>query len=123
MDECEEIEYQVEPFGNNEAVYGIEEFLRTHPLTQKDSKMARSVRSVFHRLVTKLMRPLPLDPPFVIMDNLKDILSFSGQFAKFVRNRLMVSHGPVVDPDLLHLPIQMDFWVCTQIVLYLLNDK
>jgi len=66
-------------------------------------------------MATKLMRPLPLQPPFVIMDKLLDILLYTAKFSSFVRNRLRrYGTQPELRQHALHLPVQMDFWIIPQ---------
>jgi len=82
------IEHEIEPFRDNDAEYGIDEFIRSHPLTKGNTKMTRCIGSMVKEIVTKLLRPLPLQPSFIIMDKLSDFVMYNAQFASFVRNRL-----------------------------------
>jgi len=101
--------------------YDIKEFLRSHPLTKGNEKSARCIGFMVQEIVTKLLRPLPLQPSFIIMDKLSDFVMYNSKFASFVMNRLKRSTmNVVVDrsqqsnmevADELRLPAQVDFWI------------
>jgi len=117
-----DMEYDLEPFGNNERVYTIQTFISSHPLTKKTqhnikrhSQRRQCISSVVEQMATSLMRPLPLQPPFVIMDKLLDFLLYTAKFSSFVRNRVRrYSTEPALWDHALHLPVQMDFWIIPQ---------
>jgi len=115
-----EPEFEVEPFGNNESVFGVDEFIKTYPLFEalrrsprrKYGIVAKSLASTVRRIVKKVLRPLPFQPLYIICDLYSDFLMYTSTVSNLIYHQLRLDANAHL--RLFHLPMQLDLLIIPQ---------
>eukprot|EP01083_Nonionella_stella_P274449 931614_1 len=115
---------EVECVINNQTILGISMFLQNYPLfvslrdRLKHEHSIRCVSSCVVEIVSKILRPLPLEPThYVIHDTYSDFLMYLTQISRFIHD-----NNRLKKYDQMPFPMQIDFMIIPQCV-FKYNDE